>query len=37
MLANAILNNKAGSLASDVASKTKAWNNRIEKLMKVYN
>ena len=37
MLANAILNNKAGSLASDVASKTKAWNNRIEKLMKAYN
>ncbi|MCI6635525.1 MAG: hypothetical protein MSH31_05605 [Clostridiales bacterium] len=37
ILANAILNNKAGSLASDVASKTKAWNNRIEKLMKVYN
>ena len=37
ILANAILTNKAGSLASDVASKTKVWNNRIEKLMKVYN
>ena len=37
MLANAILTNKAGSLASDVASKTKVWNNRIEKLMKAYN
>ncbi len=37
MLANAIVYNTADQLASDVATKTKAWNNKIEKLMKAYN